>query len=325
HLRNARDLYSRWGAGSRVEDLEATYPEIRAGNDQDRAATGGDSPAVRLDAMTLVKATRAISEELHVDSLFQTMLDIMVESAGAQSGYLFQEQDGQLALRARSGADIGPDAAQEPVPEQILNYVRRTGERVVLSDASQDPRFMADPLVASRRVKSLLCMPMQRQDEIAGFLLLENSQLVGVFTKGRLDILDILAAQAAVSLENAQLEERGRLIAELEAKNVELKRFNYTVSHDLKNPLITIKGFLGMARRAAASGNLDRLELDLGRIDAAADQMRQLLEELLALSRLGRTVEQQQEVALDEIVRAAVELVDGRITERQAEVEVATG
>ena len=207
HLRNARDLYSRWGAGSRVEDLEATHPEIRIADDPDRSEPGEDSPT-RLDAMTLVKATRAISEELHVDSLFQTMLEIMVESAGAQTGYLFQEQGGRLVLRARSRADVGSATVSEPMPEQILNYVRRTGERVVLNDASNDPTFKADFFVASRRVRSLLCMPMHRQDEIVGFLLFENSQLVGAFTDARLDILDILAAQAAVSLENARLYSR---------------------------------------------------------------------------------------------------------------------
>ncbi len=362
HLRNARDLYSRWGAGSRVEDLEATYPEIRTGDDQDRAAPGGDSPTVRLDAMTLVKATRVISEELHVDSLFQTMLEIMVESAGAQYGYLFQEQDGRLALRARSCADIGPDTVSEPntasesVPEQILNYVRRTGERVVLSDARQNPTFMADPFVASRRVKSLLCMPMYRQDEIVGFLLLENLQLAGVFTEGRLDILDILAAQAAVSLENARLYSRlndlneelegrverrtaelAQVVANLECavadhqaanealqrKNEEMESFTYTVSHDLKSPLVTIQGFLGFLQRDVAAGTLERVGQDIERIRGAAGTMRRLIDDLLALSQLGHGSNEVGELGFGEVVEEALRALAGALAEHRGEVVVA--
>ncbi|MEM7587924.1 MAG: AAA family ATPase, partial [Acidobacteriota bacterium] len=218
HLRSARDLYARWGAGSRVEDLEAAYPPIR--RDRGRASVMlGDQPmASRLDAMTLVKATRAISQELHVDRLFQKMLEIMVESAGAQSGYWFQQRQGQLTLKARCSVDTMPVLLAEPRPEQILNYVRRTGERVVLSDASRDPTFMKDDFVASRRVRSLLCMPISRQDGIVGMLLLEHSQLAGAFTEARLGILDILAAQAAVSLENA------RLYGQLNRMNEELEK-----------------------------------------------------------------------------------------------------
>ena len=130
--------------------------------------------------------------------------------------------------------------------------------------------------------------------------------------------------QRRLGERQAQVEERGRLIAELEAKNVELKRLNYTISHDLKNPLVTIKGFLAMAHKAAGAGDLERLEQDLRRVGIAADQMRELLEEQLTLSRHGRTAEP-EEVALDEVVRDALELVGGRIAACQAEVEVATG
>lgn len=128
-----------------------------------------------------------------------------------------------------------------------------------------------------------------------------------------------------LSERKAQVEERERLIEELEARNMELEQFNYTVSHDLKNPLFTIKGFLGMMRKDAATGNLELVQRDLGRVETAAGQMAELLEKLLEFSRLGRTVEPQEEVALDEIVREAVALVGGRIAERRVEVQVAPG
>ncbi len=119
------------------------------------------------------------------------------------------------------------------------------------------------------------------------------------------------------------LAERERLIAELEAKNAELERFNYTVSHDLKSPLVTIKGFLGLLRRDAANGDVERLDHDVQRISAAADKMHTLLEELLELSRIGHQVHEPDEVRMRDLAFEAVELVGGSIDESDAEIEIA--
>ncbi len=119
------------------------------------------------------------------------------------------------------------------------------------------------------------------------------------------------------------LVEREGLIAELEAKNAELERFNYTVSHDLKSPLVTIKGFLGLLRRDAAAGDLDRLDHDVQRISAAADKMHTLLEELLELSRVGHQVGTSDEVSMRDVAFEALELAGGMIAESEAEIEIA--
>ena len=111
-----------------------------------------------------------------------------------------------------------------------------------------------------------------------------------------------------------------QLIAELEAKNTELERFTYTVSHDLKTPLVTIQGFLSFIRRDARSGNLERLEEDIGRINGAVSKMRGLLEELLDLSRIGRVMNAPQRVPLGDLVHEASELLAGTIAKRGAKI-----
>jgi PAS domain S-box-containing protein len=119
--------------------------------------------------------------------------------------------------------------------------------------------------------------------------------------------------------------ERRRLIAELEAKNAELERFAYTVSHDLKSPLITIKGFASVLESDLRSGDVNRALDDLSRINSAADKMATLLDELLQLSRVGRMTNDPTDLPFTELAREAVELVQGRLDECGAEVTVEPG
>jgi signal transduction histidine kinase len=113
------------------------------------------------------------------------------------------------------------------------------------------------------------------------------------------------------------------LVAELETKNAELERFTYTVSHDLKSPLYTLRGFLDFMDRDAQSGNTARLRADIARSASAADKMRRLLDDLLELSRIGRLVNPPVEVPFSEIAREAVAMARGRLTERGVAVEIA--
>ncbi len=125
------------------------------------------------------------------------------------------------------------------------------------------------------------------------------------------------------ALEVAE-EERERLIADLESKNFEMERFTYTVSHDLKSPLITIQGFLGHARQSIARGDSERAEADLARIASAAGKMYRMLEDLLELSRAGRPVGEPEKVSLAELAGEAVELLSGQIEVRGARVVVSS-
>ena len=124
----------------------------------------------------------------------------------------------------------------------------------------------------------------------------------------------VLAIVREVSLQKWILGEREQLITELERKNAELERFTYTVSHDLKSPLITIKGFLGFLREDAQRGNLKRLEADIQRIGGAADKMQRLLNDLLELSRIGRLVNASERVDLNRMISDILELLYGRLT-----------
>ncbi len=137
-----------------------------------------------------------------------------------------------------------------------------------------------------------------------------------VRTRGAaLDVTDRQAIEA----------QREELIRELEAKNTELEQFTYTVSHDLKSPLITMKGFLGLIARDVAEGRTERLREDVARMTSAADGMQHLLHELLRLSRIGRVVNPSERVPFGEVAREAAGLVRARLEERKVRLLVDEG
>lgn len=124
--------------------------------------------------------------------------------------------------------------------------------------------------------------------------------------------------------EQKRLEtEHENLIAELESRNAELERFTYTISHDLKSPLITIRGFTGFLEKDALDGNLERMKADLERVNDATDKMQRLLNELLELSRIGRVTNPPRDVPFGDVVHEALELVRGQIEARRIQVWVA--
>ena len=128
------------------------------------------------------------------------------------------------------------------------------------------------------------------------------------------DELELRVQRRTAELEHAN--------AELEAKNAELERFTYTVSHDLKSPLVTIGGFLGYLEKDAGDGNIEKLHQDIHRIKDAASKMKRLLDELLELSRIGRLMNPPEDVPFEEIAREALELVEGQLNEGKVEVQV---
>jgi signal transduction histidine kinase len=119
-----------------------------------------------------------------------------------------------------------------------------------------------------------------------------------------------------------QAEQERLYLKELEDKNAELERFTYTVSHDLRSPLITIQGFSGALRQSVAQGNSERMEKDIQRIHAAADKMQLLLDDLLELSRIGRLANPPEKISLEDITREATELVEGTLMARGVQVRI---
>ena len=137
----------------------------------------------------------------------------------------------------------------------------------------------------------------------------------GQFSNSLAILVDVTAQKQAEA-------DRESVIRQLEQRNDELNRFTYTVSHDLKSPLVTIKGFLGYMKKDLGAGRTDRVGSDLDRVAEAAERMRELLDDLLELSRIGRIVNPPEEVELSDLAREAGEQVAGALDERGVTMEV---
>jgi PAS domain S-box-containing protein len=211
YLRNARDGYLRWGADGKVRQLEQLHPHLRDVAIPASATTTIGAPVERLDVGTVLKAAQAVSGEIVLGELIKTLLRIAVEHAGAERGLLilFPGDKPQIAAEATTGRGQVElrQTAVSPVelPESVLHYVIRTRQSVILDDASMQNQFSSDEYIRRKHARSVLCLPLVKQSKLIGVLYLENNLASHVFTPARISVLELLASQAAISLENARL------------------------------------------------------------------------------------------------------------------------
>ena len=212
HLERARNCYAQWEATGKVRQLEERYPQLCA-----RTEHGAAAPAegeARLDLLSVAKASQAISGSIVLDELIDTLLRLVLENAAAQTGCLLLPRDDELVLVAEARVEQqavqvyrhdGQPLPQAHLPLAILQYVRRSHEPVLLMEATAPHPFSNDPYFSQRHPQSVLCLPILRQSALVGILYLENRLVTHAFTSDRVQVLELLATQAAISLDNARL------------------------------------------------------------------------------------------------------------------------
>jgi len=214
YLRDARYCYQRWGADGKIRQFDNVYPHLSK-NELAVVAVGPSSiigaPVEQLDLGTVIKVSQAVSAEMDLDKLIDTVMLAAIEHAGAARGLLMLVRGDEPRIEAdatTSGDKVlvrRKEAARCAVPQSIVNYVTRTHDFVILDDASSQNRFIADTYFSQHRTRSVLCLPLITQGKLVGVLYLENNLAPNVFTSNRVAVLKLLVSQAAISLENTQL------------------------------------------------------------------------------------------------------------------------
>jgi len=226
YLRNAHHCYIRWGAKAKVKKLEEEYPQYLLGvTDQNKSqgistniSLTGASGEI-LDLATVIKASQAISGEIKLENLLYNLMKILIENAGAQTGFLILNHKGSWVIEAQGKINsdevtilqsipiefVDPETSIPILPTTIINYVLRTQENIVLNDAANQGQFINDPYIIATKSKSILCTPLINQGKLSGIIYLENNLTTGAFTSKRVELLKILSGQAAISIDNSRL------------------------------------------------------------------------------------------------------------------------
>jgi len=226
YLRNARHRYEQWGALGKVRQLEARYPNLRSQGPALGSPTATMQTAgAQLDAEIVARASQMLSSEIVLPKLIEKLMSLALEYAGAGRGLLIllhgsdpyveaeaTTRDGGVAVRVAR-----VDLASDDYPRSIIQYVLRTRERMACDDAAAQSTNVDDDYVRRRGSKSVLCVPIVKQTQVMGALYLENDLTSHAFTTERVAVLEVLASQAAISIENA------RLYSDLQLNEVYLK------------------------------------------------------------------------------------------------------
>jgi PAS domain S-box-containing protein len=220
-MSDAYSCYLRWGANAKVADLEERYPQLltpdlKQSLNTSMGETNTSSSTTEsslLDLESVMKAAQTISGEIILPQLLENLMKILIENAGAERGVLILSQADEWVIEAAGNKQelrvrqSIPVSDSLDIPLSVIQYVKRTQNDVILADAREEELFRGDRYIIESQPKSILCCPILSQGKLIGILYLENNLITGAFTPRRVEVLRMLSAQAALSLENAQLYE----------------------------------------------------------------------------------------------------------------------
>ena len=290
-----------------------------------------DLAAKNAESETLRESFATIVGTFEFSEIIQHILDQIKRVIPYDSASVWKWEDNlQKFISGRNLPSMFLDGNVEFVTEEtnaalpILNgkvpFILNNNVQEELADFKEEPHTY---------VNSWLAIPLKTRGKIIGLIALDGRKK-DQFNEHHAELAVTFANQVAIALENSrlfselqsELFKREKLIKELESKNTELEHFTYTVSHDLKSPLVTINGFLGYLKSDMASGKSDRAMTDIQRIQDAVDKMHSLLKELLELSRIGRIVNPPEKILFGDLVREALEIVHGQLEARRVTVQI---
>lgn len=230
YITDAYQGYLQWGAPAKADELAVKLPGILTGPlETAKPSDPGAAPSPMralssstilstsfLDVETVIRSAQALAGEVILENVVAHLLDITMKNAGAQRGVLILEQDGNLIVEASvttdpPAASVGlaiPLEKSTELPLTIVQYVARTKSHVVISDATREARFAADPYLAKHHPKSILCLAMVHQGRTTGIFYLEHAESGDAFSLVRVELLKLFLVQAAISVENSRLYQR---------------------------------------------------------------------------------------------------------------------
>jgi predicted ATPase/signal transduction histidine kinase len=333
YLNRAVGHYHDCGAEVKVKQLMDNYAITFQPDD---SASPDTSLAKMLDVDYLLLATRNITQQQDMNGLLSAILQSIMERLGAKTGYLLIAEPQDLTVLAK-GIKHGfvdvqlrgdPNLNTDTLSMAIVNYVFRTAEMLVIDNAGSEGDFIADSTVQHQHLKSILCVPLLKQQHVLGVLFLENNLITSAFTSEQIELTRLLTAQAAIALENtllieemkrsqaqiqslnAELEQRvAERTASLNSANEELNHFAYVVSHDLKAPLRAINQLSGWICEDYADALDDNGREQMALLRDRARRMHDMIDGILQYSRVGRLAEPEERIDCAQLLADVISLI----------------
>ncbi|MDY6807116.1 MAG: diguanylate cyclase, partial [Cyanobacteriota bacterium] len=255
YMEEAYYCYARWGAKAKTNQLEEKYPQLLAPilekaehlfNPRTRSESIDTLTTMTsvLDLTSAIEASRAISEEIELNALLCKLMRVVIENAGADKGSLILNNSGTWILavqcdRRNCKLSSIPLNETESLPREVINTVKRTKKTLRINNVEEDKTFMGNSYFIHHQPKSLICTPIFTQGKAIGILYLENNLTIEAFTANRVEVLNLLIAQAAISIENSQLYEQVEnytqtLEAQVEARTQALVQKNQELKEEIK-------------------------------------------------------------------------------------------
>jgi len=280
-----------------------------------------------IQLQTAAEVSRAATSILDIDKLLPTVAELIRNHFNYYYVGIFLkgENNEWAVLRAASGAQgkqlVDSGHRLKLGDSSMIGWCITNRQARIALDVGEDAVRFANPHLPLTR--SEIALPLITHQNVIGAVSIQ-SEKPSAFSSVDITALQAMADLVANAIENARLyTERVTLTNELEAQNEELERFSYTVSHDLRSPLVTIRGFLGYLRMDAESGDIVRFDKDMHRIAKAVDKMQALLNELLELSRVGRIANPPENIQFGKIVQETLDLLSGQLEAKNIQVKVA--
>jgi len=289
YMQSAYNCYAQWGSSTKTDQLEQTYPQLLSptlqtspqplSSDTDFQTYSQSLGTISrttfvLDLASTIKASQAISEEIELNVLVSKLMQVIIENAGANKGVLLLNNSDNWEIITQCDRKTSYLCTiflepSEDLPYTIINTIKRTQQILIINNFEQENNFTTDPYFLQKQPKSLLCMAILNQGKLIGILYLENNLSTEAFTPERIEVLNLLTSQAAISIENARLYQKLETQVEQRTQHLQqaLEKLQQTqtqliqtekmsslgqmvagIAHEINNPINFISGNITHAR-----------------------------------------------------------------------------